>query len=114
MLGDRHYTISEKYMNKQWIDEGREEEINDKYWSLATGYVLNKLPKKNNLRVRKKLIALGRESLKAIGYDFGAVDIMMGQDKQLYVLEVNSAPALNEYKLELYCKYFEEEEGEVL
>lgn len=32
--------------------------------------------------------------IDALGLDFGAVDIMRGQDQKLYVLEVNSAPGV--------------------
>jgi glutathione synthase/RimK-type ligase-like ATP-grasp enzyme len=41
--------------------------------------------------LRKKIRTLGHQALSAIGYDFGAVDIIL-KDTHLYVLEVNSRP----------------------
>jgi glutathione synthase/RimK-type ligase-like ATP-grasp enzyme len=37
---------------------------------------------------------LGDDALRAIGLDFGAVDILVGMDNQIYVLEVNTAPGV--------------------
>jgi carbamoylphosphate synthase large subunit len=37
---------------------------------------------------------LGAMALRAIGLDFGAVDILVGMDEQEYVLEVNTAPGV--------------------
>jgi hypothetical protein len=39
-----------------------------------------------------ELKLLGTRSVDALGLDFGAVDIIEGQDGQFYVLECNSAP----------------------
>ena len=38
------------------------------------------------------------KSVKAIGLDFGAVDILKGKDDKLYVLEVNTAPHIDTKK----------------
>ena len=51
---------------------------------------------------------LGGKAIKALNYDFGAVDIMLGLDGEFYVLEVNSAPRLNRRRRKLYAKYFRE------
>jgi hypothetical protein len=42
------------------------------------------------------LRTLAKEAVASLGYLFGAVDILQGVDGQLYVLEVNSAPALTD------------------
>jgi hypothetical protein len=34
------------------------------------------------------------QAIKALGLDFGAVDILLGTDKRFYVLEVNTAPGV--------------------
>ena len=39
---------------------------------------------------------------KALGLDFGAVDLIIGQDKQHYVLEVNTGPACAPATLQAY------------
>ena len=49
---------------------------------------------------------LGIRAVRALNYDFGAVDIMLGRDGQFYLLEVNSAPRLNRRRRKLYCEYF--------
>lgn len=42
----------------------------------------------------KELKALGCRAINALGLDFGAVDIIEGNDGRYYVLEVNSAPGV--------------------
>jgi len=55
------------------------------------------------------LAELAIKTIRALEYDFGAVDIIRKRDK-LYVLEVNSAPGLEDRKLQEYAEYFREEE----
>ena len=43
---------------------------------------------------REKVIKLGIRAVSVLGLDFGVVDILLGVDGRLYVLEVNSAPGL--------------------
>lgn len=45
---------------------------------------------------------LAVEALDALGLDFGAVDVIRGEDDVEYVLEVNSAPSLDEANLRRY------------
>jgi glutathione synthase/RimK-type ligase-like ATP-grasp enzyme len=54
---------------------------------------------------------LAQQAIDALGYDFGAVDIIRRRDK-LYVLEVNSSPGLEDRKLQLYADYFKQKELE--
>ena len=57
--------------------------------------------------------AIGQEALKAVrilGYDFGAVDLIMDENHKIWVLEVNSAPGLCDSRLPLYLEYFKREE----
>ncbi len=44
----------------------------------------------------EELKALGVAAVKALDLDFGAVDILHGQDGRMYVLEVNTAPGVRE------------------
>ncbi len=44
----------------------------------------------------KGLKKLAKAAVAAVGYLFGAVDILEGMDGKLYVLEVNSAPSLKD------------------
>ncbi|KKL52597.1 hypothetical protein LCGC14_2283850 [marine sediment metagenome] len=59
-----------------------------------------------NGRHSETLRDLGIKACRALGYDFGAVDIMLGRDGLFYLLEVNSAPRLNRRRRVLYCDYF--------
>ena len=46
-------------------------------------------------RVRQSLKDIAVAAVSAVGLDFGGVDIIVGEDNVEYVLEVNSAPALD-------------------
>lgn len=47
-------------------------------------------PKK---RVHSKRLSAATQAVAALGLDFGAVDILIGDDGETYVLEVNTAPS---------------------
>jgi hypothetical protein len=46
-------------------------------------------------RVNREVVELARQSLDALGWDFGAVDVLMGNDGRPYILEANSAPGVS-------------------
>jgi hypothetical protein len=48
------------------------------------------------------------DAVGCLGLDFGAVDIIRGEDGEEYVLEVNTAPSLDEANLERYGDAFAE------
>jgi len=58
-------------------------------------------------RYSDALLNLARTAVTALGYDFGAVDIIRKGDN-FYVLEVNSGPWLNADLVELYATYLED------
>lgn len=49
------------------------------------------------------------KAVKALGLDFGGVDVIVDAQGTPYVLEVNTSPTLNssEYSMERYSKYFD-------
>jgi len=51
---------------------------------------------------------LAIDAVGALGMDFGAVDVIRAEDGNCYVLEVNSAPSLDEANLERYGDAFAE------
>ncbi len=53
-----------------------------------------------------KLREIAIKSVEALRYDFGAVDMALDEDDNIYVLEVNSSPALNRNRRRVYIKYF--------
>ena len=56
-----------------------------------------KLSRRDIDRVHTGIKQLGMDSIKALSLDFGAVDIIWDKDKKLgYVLEVNTAPGLED------------------
>jgi glutathione synthase/RimK-type ligase-like ATP-grasp enzyme len=59
---------------------------------------------------KQKLIEIAKNVLNVLKYDFGAIDIILGKDGYFYVLEINSAPGLEDRKLQIYADYFKYEE----
>lgn len=49
---------------------------------------------------------LAVRAVRAIGLNFGAVDIILGDDLNLYVLEINTGPSLSDASLEVYVELF--------
>lgn len=47
-------------------------------------------------------------AVDALGLDFGAVDLLIGEDRLCYVLEVNSAPACSPLTAQAYVRRFAE------
>jgi glutathione synthase/RimK-type ligase-like ATP-grasp enzyme len=68
------------------------EEVKDKYIrSHKNGYVFCK----HDLEVPDGLCELAVRAVQILVLDFGAVDIIHGKDGKLYILEVNTAPGLD-------------------
>ena len=65
--------------------------LNDVVWNNTAGGRQNIL---RNHTLFVVLSNIGKEAVKTVGYDYGAVDIIMDKYGRFYVLEVNSAPAL--------------------
>ncbi len=61
---------------------------------------------------KNSLIKLSDKVMDVLKYDFGAIDIIRDENNKLYVLEVNSAPGLEERKLKIYANYFIKKEKE--
>ena len=53
-----------------------------------------------------KICNLGIAAVKSLGLDFGATDIIESDRGYLYVLEVNTAPALREERLQIWSEAF--------
>lgn len=64
---------------------------------------------------RKKLgsarLETAKNAVNALGLDFGAVDLLLGDDNLEYVLEVNTAPACSPLTAEAYVNAFVSELG---
>ena len=57
---------------------------------------------RENINPPIEIGCLAEQTIKLIGLDFGAVDIILGYDGELYVLEVNTAPGLQGTTLDKY------------
>lgn len=97
VLGDNVPCITKK---KRMEDE----EQNELIWNYDNGW--KQIKYNESGRYWDELAELGKSAVKALGYDFGAVDIIVGQDETLYVLEVNTAPGLIEDRIDMYVEYF--------
>lgn len=62
--------------------------------------------------IREALEQIAIESVEALNYDFGAVDIIV-RDETPYVLEINSAPGMIDRRAELYADYFRRVENDL-
>lgn len=76
-------------------------------WSMDTCHFIDRKDGKVNDGVKE----LAVRAVKALGYDFGAVDIMVCGGSP-YVLEVNSAPGLNPKHIKTYVKELVKYAGE--
>lgn len=87
--------------------EGREYTENEiKIRSSANGW--RQIKYNTGGRYYETLSEIGVRAIKAIGYDFGAVDIIININSEPIILEINSAPALRGDKLDLYATAFKE------
>ena len=67
------------------------------------GYARNhrfgfKFVKQDEMREVEDLTKPSIGAVKALGMDFGAVDVILGKDGKYYVLEVNSMPSIENNK----------------
>ncbi len=74
-------------------------------WNEARGSEWSSVPENRSLR--RTIKELGSRALKAIGYDFGAIDIVE-KDNNFYVLEINSRPEFGQSNAERFVRALEE------
>lgn len=66
---------------------GRSKEV----WNWANGYAYKFV---EPAQVTEGLKNIAIDAVEVLGLDFGAADVILGTDKKLYVLEVNTAPGV--------------------
>jgi len=59
-------------------------------------------------RIIQQIEAAGKDAVEALRLDFGAVDVLLGDDGNVYVLEVNTGPSLGDNSLVAYVTKFAE------
>ena len=70
-------------------------------WNKKNGFFFKKVLVRDCPETAKSLAA---STVSCLGLDFGAVDIILGDDGGWYVLEVNTAPGLSRVALSVYGK----------
>lgn len=85
----------------------------DKYIrNVANGYIFStELHHHSDEFVLEDLYAQSLLAVKALGLDFGAVDLLVTKTEDVKVLEVNSAPGLEGITLSMYVSHFKEHLG---
>jgi len=84
-------------------------------WNIESGFYFRRTTTPDNRRDKvRRFPLLGRieevaiKAVKALSYQFGAVDILMDEERQLWVTEVNSHPAIiNEESKRVYLQALE-------
>lgn len=92
------------------IEEAEVREALPVTWNIESGFYFrrsttpeNREEKANRYPLFARIEELAIKAVAAIGYQFGAVDILMDEDRQLWVIEVNSHPAIkNEESKRIY------------
>lgn len=83
-----------------------DEQVNWKVRNLEGGFIFAH----QNVEVAKECQEAAVKAVKALGLDFGAVDIIWNKKQnKYYVLEVNTAPGLQGTTLERYSEQFKKE-----
>lgn len=100
VLNGKVIRVSEKVRKTpEEMEDG--EEYNPHIWSHHNGWRFRHLRLDNSIVTEEAK----RESINAVEsleMDFGAVDVIYGDDGKVYILEVNSAPGLEGHTLEIY------------
>lgn len=87
---DRSYELSTlKVSEKVRLREPTEDAL-DIIWNWQSGYSYRRPRDQRYLRVVQSAL----KAAQVFGLDFGAVDVMIGSDGMVYVLEINTAPAV--------------------
>jgi len=90
---------SRRWVDEDVVDTPTEEQSTVR--NLESGWVY----RTGNLERLERVENLAIDAIKALGLDFGAVDIIMDNDGLVYVLEVNTAPGLgNTQTREVYTE----------
>lgn len=103
ILNGKVIDIQKKALRKDWQEQHGEP--NFKIRNLANGFIFMR----EGINPPAQVTEQSLNAIGVIGLDFGAVDVIWNQQKQMaYVLEINTAPGLEGTTLENYIKAFKE------
>ena len=74
----------------------------DVCWNNRNGARFRDINIYQSAAITHRIREIAHKATTALGYDFGAVDIIVGRYNDIYCLEVNSAPALSDARIEKY------------
>lgn len=108
------FTIQEK-KPKEHGRRGHVPDAEDRLcWNLENGwwYTRSTVPENHKLKCAsvplfKRVSDITVRALEALGYDYGAVDIIMDNARKLYILEVNSTPGIKGPSKDIYRQVFQ-------
>jgi len=86
-----------------YMEKFPSEDCKDICWNLDKGATWSAI-NDNTGQLRKQLSKLAEKALMALAYDFGAVDIIMDEEENLWILECNSRPGLGELNIVRFAK----------
>lgn len=90
------------YIKKRRHNDDRPTQNQNDVRNLANGWVYTR----QNLRRLERIETLAVSSVSALGLDFGAVDIIMDENGEVYTLEVNTACGMSDTTLNAYVQAF--------
>lgn len=93
VIGNEIVKVSQKVLTEP-------EEYNPLVWNYENGFTFR------NPREEHAGLYMAMSAVRAMELDFGAVDLIVGEDDRPYILEVNTAPGLDEPSLEVYIEKF--------
>lgn len=73
-------------------------------WNMNNGFMFRDINIYKSARLTHAIRDIAHKSVKALNYDFGAVDVIVDKYDEVYCLEVNSAPALAEHRIRKYIE----------
>lgn len=92
------------YRKKSRLADDEATEEQGKIRTLGNGWIY----RQGNLKRLERIEELAKSAIRALGLDFGAVDIIMDGDGNVFVLEINTAVGLADNTLESYITKFKE------
>jgi len=101
---DYHWPVSEDFVNDFPLT-----------WNIESGFYFrrsttpeDRADKCERFPLFRRIEELAAKAVKALGYQYGAVDILMNADRELFVVEINSHPAIiNDNSKEIYKEVLE-------
>lgn len=97
--------IQRKALSNAWQEENPDKKANFKIRNLANGFIYMR----GNLNPPDVVLEEAVKAVKAVGLDFGAVDVIFNQKQNMgYVLEVNCAPGVEGTSIVNYTAAFKD------